>query len=142
TFAEQAVIAMENSRLFTELEQRNREVTEALEQQTAVAQVLEAISRAPTAQQTAFKQICEAAARLLGADRAILWHILPDRFALLYTTSPYVDEAVRARFGMYENGTPPGAGGPGHIAMVSGQPVQVQGTADELEDVYPEQARV
>ena len=72
TFADQAVIAIENVRLFKEIQERNAELREALEHQTATSRGLGIISRSPTDVQPVLDAIVESAARVCGIDDVYL----------------------------------------------------------------------
>jgi transcriptional regulator with GAF, ATPase, and Fis domain len=109
TFADQAVIAIENVRLFTELQDKNRalseahaRVTETLEQQTATGEILRVISQSPTDVQPVFEAIVHSAARLLNAHSGALTRVVEDHLVLgAFTTTDAAGEAtVRANYPM------------------------------------------
>jgi GAF domain-containing protein len=73
TFADQAVIAIENVRLFDAEQQRSRELSESLEQQTATSHVLSVISSSPGALEPVFEAMLENAIRICSARFGNLW---------------------------------------------------------------------
>jgi two-component system, NtrC family, sensor kinase len=100
TFSDQAVIAIENARLFDEVQAKTGDLTEALEHQTATSEVLSAISRSPTEVQPVFDAIARSATELCGATSGGV-----DRFdgELIHLASHYnwAPEALRAMGEIY-----------------------------------------
>jgi signal transduction histidine kinase len=82
TFADQAVIAIENMRLFDEVQARTHEVQESLEYQTAISGVLNVISRSPSDIQPVLDTIAETAQKLCQSEHVFIFRLEGDRYHL------------------------------------------------------------
>src|SRR5262249_15026740 len=96
TFADQAVIAIENTRLFEEVRERTRQLQESLEQQTATSEVLSVISQSPGELGPVFDIMLANATKLCGASYGAMWLSEGDAFrnAAFHGALPseYVDQ--------------------------------------------------
>jgi GAF domain-containing protein len=109
TFADQAVIAIENVRLFTELQEKNKaltrahaQVTESLEQQTATSEILRVIASSPTDVEPVFNAIVESATQLSGARVGHLFRFDGQLLHLVaqHNSTPDYDEVLERLYPM------------------------------------------
>ena len=94
TFADQAVIAIQNVRLFEDLQARTRDLEESLEQQTATSEVLEVISSSPGELDPVFKTMLANATRICEAEFGVMYRFNDGKFrpaALLNLPPPFAE---------------------------------------------------
>jgi GAF domain-containing protein len=130
TFADQAVIAIENVQLFNETK-------EALEQQTATAEILRAISGSPTDVQPVLEAVVRAAARFCGAPDVFLLRLDGDVLRGAAGVGPFLDEVIRRAGSASAVELPVTRGSVSGRAVCERRTVHVRDLAAEPETEFP-----
>src|SRR5262249_26552625 len=137
TFADQAVIAIDNVRLFTELQEKNTaltqahaQVSESLEQQTATGDILRVISSSPSDVQPLFDTISKNAARVRDALGGTIFRVDGKKLALAAHDGPIPSHPV----GPFSDLTP---GRPSSHAVLEARTIHVVDLQTKI-DEYPE----
>ena len=141
TFADQAVIAIENVRLFTELQKKNEaltqahaQVTESLEQQTATSEILRVISGSPTDVRPTFDAIAASATQLTGAVNCL---VLQFDGHLMHLVAHHNVDAERLEALRRTYPRPPGQGSVSGRAILTRGVVQVPDVLEDPEYTLP-----
>src|SRR5262249_42841658 len=138
TFADQAVIAIENAGLFEEVQARTKELQDSLDRQTATSEVLGVISRSPNEVQPVLDTIVATAQRLCQAERAIIWRLEGETFrAVAHHGHP--EEQVES---LYSARMPLSRGSMVGRATLARRAVQVEDMAADPELVAPSRALI
>ena len=134
TFADQAVIAIENARLFYEVQARTKELSESLEQQTATSEVLQVISSSPGELAPVFRKMLEEATRVCNAKfgslllqeggvfRSVAQHNVPPAFAELRRRDPTIQRSPDSPVSRVERTKQVV-----HVADIREEPVYIRG---------------
>ena len=136
TFADQAVIAIQNARLFNDtkealrkVEERTGELTEALDYQTAISEVLRVISQSPTDVTPVFEAIMDSALRLFGSPMAAVFRFDGNLLHLVASRN-WSEEARQHQRAMYPS--PPDPNMLTGRVMTGGQTVAIVDTLADL----------
>ena len=137
-FADQAVIAIRNVRLFDEVQARTEELSESLQQQTATADVLKVISRSAFDLRTVLQTLVESAARFCEADKGA---IVREKDGLFYNAEAY---GYSREFLDYIRSTPIKAerGSASGRALVEGRVVHIADVKADPEYTFVEASRL